>query len=174
MKSDLNGLLHGAKNLNMILNVMIVWETQTEAKHQTFVSTQQSGLNFVNATHLRLQNGEHNYHQMALTFSVLHAPFPFLEPVLSVVMHFPTILAVNHLHTTRSTRVALKHIPPTPKKIYTKKTQKYTWWSMCGYCGAPRTEFCDNRGHPSVDKRLPVQVGHLRGGGCCFHLLQPR
>lgn len=40
-------------------------------------------------------------------------------------------------------------------------------------CAASRTEFCDNRGHPAVDERLPVQAGHLLGGGC-FHLLQPR
>lgn len=85
----------------------------------------------MNATHLRLQNGEHNYHQMALTFSLLHAPFPFLEPVLSVVMHFPTILAVNHLHTTRSTRVTLKHIPPTPKKKYIQKKPKNTPDGQC-------------------------------------------
>lgn len=37
-----------------------------------------------------------------------------------------------------------------------------------------RAKFCDNRGHPSVDERLPVQVHHLCGGGGGLHLLQPR
>lgn len=50
----------------------------------------------------------------------------------------------------------------------------YIQFRVCVF-GASRTEFCDNRGHPSVDERLPVHVGYLRvGGGGCFHLLQPR
>lgn len=43
------------------------------------------------------------------------------------------------------------------------------------WCIRQPTEFCDNRGHSSVDERLPVQGGHVRGGGGGgFHLLQPR
>lgn len=42
------------------------------------------------------------------------------------------------------------------------------------WCVPKPTEFCDNRGHPSVDERLPVQGAHVRGGGGGLHLLQPR
>lgn len=51
--------------------------------------------------------------------------------------------------------------------------KNYILFRVCVF-GASRTEFCDNRGHASVDERLPVHVGYLRVGGGCLHLLQPR